>query len=230
MTCDGVWLGNEARETPADGVSLAARLTGGARPTGTGLTRVWSLHTPLAPADLPVVTVRVHHALRTTASDGVGLGDETWQAPTDGVALTVGGAGGPGATGARLAGVQNGASDLRAGVGGEAWGTLAEGPALLGDTHRVLATGVGLAGVGHHTALLRGWVWHQAFGALAGRLSFLGNTHGAGTTGVRVAGVAPRCGLVVGQWRLSGLVQAGVGAAVEAAETPVRAVQVCHSY
>ena len=103
--CDGVWLGHQAGETPADGVALIAGLTGGAGPTGTGLARVWLLHTSLAPADLPVVTVGVHHALRTTASDGVGLGDETWQAPTDGVALTVGGAGGPGATGARLAGV-----------------------------------------------------------------------------------------------------------------------------
>ena len=115
--CDGVWLRHQAWETPADGVALAAGLTGGAGPTGTGLAGVWPLHTSLAPADLSVVTVRVNHALRTTASDGVGLGDETRQAPADGVAVTVRGAGSTRAARAGLTGVQDGASNLRAGVG-----------------------------------------------------------------------------------------------------------------
>ena len=110
------------------------------------------------------------------------------------------------------------------------WGTLAERSALLWDTHRLLATRVGVAGVGHHTALLGGRVWDQPLRALAGWFSLLGDTHGAGTTGVRVTGVAPGRGLVGGQWGISGLLQTGVGAAVEAAETPVRTVQVSHTH
>ena len=177
------------------------------------------------------MTVRVHHALRATPSDGVRLGHQSRQTPADGVALTVGGAGGAWTTGAGLAGVQEGAPDLRTGVGCEARGTLAERPTLLWDTHRLLAAGVGVAGVGHHTALLGGGVRHQTFRALAGGLSFLGNTHRARATGVGVAGVAPGGDrLVVRQGRVSGLGQTGVGTAVEAAEAPVRTVEVSHAH
>ena len=235
LTCDGVRLGYKARETSTDGVALLTGLTSGAGPTGTWLAGIWSLHTSLAPADLAVVTVRVDHTLRATASDGVWLGDEAGQTPTDGVALGVGGAGGPGTTGAGLAGVQDCTPDLWTGVGAEAWRTLAGGSALLGDTHGVLPTRVGVTGVGHHTALPGGWVGHQALRTLAGGFSLLGNTHGARPTGVGVAGVAPWCGLVGRQgrrgWgRVSGLAQASVGAAVEAAEAPVWTVQVSHAH
>ena len=235
VTCDGVWLGYKTREAPTDGVTLVTWLAGGAGPTRTGLTGVRSLHTSLGPADLTVVTVGVHQALWSTASDGVWLGYKAWQTPTDGVALSVWGTGGPGATGAGLAGVQHGTSHLRTGVRGQAGGTLAEGSALLGDTHGVLATGVGVTGVGHHTAFQGGGVSYQTLRTLAGGFSLLGNTHGAWTTGVGVTGVTPGCWLVGGQWwrwrwRISGLAQTSVGAAIEAAKSPVWTVQVSHTH
>ena len=210
-------------------------LTGGAGPTRTGLAGVRSLHTSLGPADLTVVTVRVDQALWTTASDGVRLGYQARQTPTDGVALSVGGTGGPGSTGAGLAGVQHGTSHLWTGVRGQAGGTLAEGSALLWDTHGVLATRVGVTGVGHNTALRGGGVPHQTLRTLAGGFSLLGNTHGAWTTGVGVTGVTPGCWLVGGQWwrwwrRVPGLAQTSVGAAIEAAKSPVWTVQVSHAH
>ena len=208
-------------------------LTGGAGPTRTGLAGVRSLHTSLGPADLTVLTVRVHQALWATASDGVRLGDEARETPTDGVALSVGSTGGSWATGAGLAGVQHGTSDLWTGVRGEAWGTLAERSALLGDTHGLLTTGVRVTRVGHHTALRGCGVPYQALRTLTGGFSLLGNTHGTRTTGVWVTGIAPGCWLVGRQWRrrVPGcLAKTGVGATIEAAKSPVRTVQVGHAH
>jgi len=55
---------------------------------------VWSFNTLLLATNVPILTVRVNHTLRSTASDGVWLGDEAREAPTDRVASDVWGAGG----------------------------------------------------------------------------------------------------------------------------------------
>merc|ERR1719192_453622 len=106
--------------------------------------------------------------LWATACDGVWLGNEAREAPADGVTVTVWSTGCSWSTGTGLAGVPHRASYLRTGVRLETLWTLAEGPALLGDTHGVLPAGVGVAGVGDNTALLGGGIRDQALGTLAG--------------------------------------------------------------
>ena len=59
--------------------------TDSSRATGTGNTGVWLLHTSLALTDIAAATVWVSHTLRTTACDGVRVGDEAWLTSTDGV-------------------------------------------------------------------------------------------------------------------------------------------------
>ena len=104
--------------------------------------------------------------------------------------------------------------------------------AYLRDAHGVSAARIGVTGIGDNTALGRGGVGYQTLWTLASGLPLLGNTHGPGTTGVGVTGIPPGCRGVIGgqgsrrgRGRLSG---AGVGAAIKAAEAPVRAVEVRH--
>ncbi len=56
---DGVWLGDEAVQAPADGVAVAAGDARGARAAGAGLARVGPLHALLLPAHQPVRAVGV---------------------------------------------------------------------------------------------------------------------------------------------------------------------------
>ena len=173
--------------------------------------------------------VRVDLTLWSTARDGVRFGHQSRQTPADGVTLGVRSAGGARPTRTRLAGVPHGAPYLRAGVGLQTFRTLAEGSPLLGDAHGVLTTRVGVTWVGHNAALLGSGVWHQPLGTLAGGAPFLWYTHGAGSAGVWITRVT-RCGLVGRLRRVSSLRQAGVGAAIEAAEAPVGAVEVRHAH
>ena len=63
-------------------------------PAGVWRAGVWSFNTLLLATNVPILTVRVNHTLRSTASDGVWLGDEAREAATDRVASNVRGAGG----------------------------------------------------------------------------------------------------------------------------------------
>ena len=72
---------------------------------GTGNTGVRLLHTSLALTDVAAATVRIHQALRSTPRDGVGVGDETWLTPTDGVARPGESTLGSGTTGGGVAGL-----------------------------------------------------------------------------------------------------------------------------
>jgi len=83
---DCVGLGDEAGLTPTDWVASKVDSADGSRTTGTWNTGIRLLHTSLALTDVAAATVRIHQALRTTACDGVGVGDETWLTSTDGVA------------------------------------------------------------------------------------------------------------------------------------------------
>ena len=104
--------------------------------------------------------------------------------------------------------------------------------AYLGDAHGVSAARIGVTGIGDNTALGRGGVGYQTLWTLASGLPLLGNTHGPGTTGVGVTGIPPGCrGVIGGQGSRRGrgsLSGAGIGAAIKAAEAPVRAVEVRH--
>ena len=58
LTCDGVRLGYQSRETPADGVTLVTWSACRAWTAGTGVTGVRLLHTSLVPADVSVLTLQ----------------------------------------------------------------------------------------------------------------------------------------------------------------------------
>ena len=64
------------------------------RPAGVWRAGVWSFNTLLLATNVSILTVRVNHTLRSTASNGVWLGDESGEAPTDRVASDVRRAGG----------------------------------------------------------------------------------------------------------------------------------------
>ena len=188
--------------------------------------------------------------MRVTASltcDGVRLGHQPRQTSADGVAVPVGGAGGAGAAGTGVAGVGLGALELGGGVRHEALGALAEWPAFLAmetnhikaksnnmlylrNTHGVATARVGVTWIRDDAALGRCWVGDETFRTFAGGFPLLGNAHGARSTGVGITGVSSRCGGVIrgegSRLGRGGLPGASVGAAVEAAEAPVRAVQV----
>ena len=57
------WFGHEARETPADGVTLGVGGAGGAGAAGAGLAGVGPFYTALVAAHEAVLAVGVHHAL-----------------------------------------------------------------------------------------------------------------------------------------------------------------------
>jgi len=104
-TGDGVRVGDETRLAPANGIARASYGTNCAGATGRWEARVWLLDTSLVPADQSPLAVWVPHTLRATAGDGVRLGNETWLAGADGVALRVRVAQGSRATGVWKAGV-----------------------------------------------------------------------------------------------------------------------------
>ena len=87
---DGVRVGNETRLASADGIARPGNGTNCPRATGRWDTRVRLLDTSLVPADQASLAVWVPQTLRAAASNGVRLGDETWLAGADGVALGVG--------------------------------------------------------------------------------------------------------------------------------------------
>ena len=66
LTCDGVRLGDEAGKTPTDGVTINVGSAGGARAAGTGVARIWLLHTPLVTANISILAIWVNDTLRTT--------------------------------------------------------------------------------------------------------------------------------------------------------------------
>ena len=104
--CDGVRLGDVGGQAPADGVPSPRHCALSVGPAGAGGARVRLLNTPLALADVASLAVRVPHTLWPTAGDGVRLGDQPRVAPTDGVAIEVKSAAGPGTAGAGVAGVR----------------------------------------------------------------------------------------------------------------------------
>ena len=104
-TGDGVRVGDETRLTPADGIARASNGTDCPRATGRWEARIWLLDTSLLPADQSPLAVWVPHTLRATAGDGVRLGNETWLAGADSIALRVWVAEGSRATGVWKAGV-----------------------------------------------------------------------------------------------------------------------------
>ena len=63
LTCDGVRLGHQPRQTSADGVTVPVGAAGGAWAAGAGVTRVRPLHTALVSAHQAVLAVRVNNAL-----------------------------------------------------------------------------------------------------------------------------------------------------------------------
>lgn len=86
---DGVWLGDVVGQASADGVAIGSHRALGVRPTGTWVARVRLDHTPLALTDVAALAIGIPHALRSTASDSVRLGNETRLATTDGVSSKV---------------------------------------------------------------------------------------------------------------------------------------------
>jgi len=117
-------------------------------------TGVWSFNTLLLATNVPILTVRVNHTLRSTAYDGVRLGDEARKAPTDRVASDVRGAGG----GARvncttrvwIARIRLRALNERMRLGPislKSLPALAHGQALLGNAHGSWVTRAGNARV-----------------------------------------------------------------------------------
>ena len=85
----------------ADHASLAGAVTTvpivagrvGERTAGVRVARIRLLSTTVVLADVAVPTIGVNNTLRTAASDGVGLGDEVRETPTDGGVVMVGGTG-----------------------------------------------------------------------------------------------------------------------------------------
>jgi len=104
-TGDGVGVGDEASLTPADGIARTGNGTDRPGATGGRDARIRLLHTSLISADQPPLAVWVPHTLRATAGDGVRLGNETWLAGADGIALWVWVAEGSRAAGVWKAGV-----------------------------------------------------------------------------------------------------------------------------
>jgi len=102
---NGVRLGYQSLLTPANWVSQAVDHASGPWPARRWVAWVWLLDAALVVADEAPLAVRIPHAFWPAASDGVRLGDEVGDAPTDGVAVGALGAGGVGATGGGVAGV-----------------------------------------------------------------------------------------------------------------------------
>ena len=67
LTCDGVRLWDEARQTPTDGVTINVGSTGGAGTTRTGVAWVWLLYTPLVTAHMAILAIWINDTLGTTA-------------------------------------------------------------------------------------------------------------------------------------------------------------------
>ena len=86
---DGVRLGNVVGEASTDGVAIRGHRALGVRPTGAWVAWVRLDHTPLALTDVTALAIGIPHALRSTASDGVRLGNETRLATTDRVSSKV---------------------------------------------------------------------------------------------------------------------------------------------
>jgi len=111
-------------------------------PAGVWRAGVWSFNTLLLATNIPILTVRVNHTLRSTASDGVWLGDEAREAPTDRVASDVRGAGGSAGVnrtaGVRIARIRLRTLDQRVWlrpISLKALPALAHGQTLLGNAH-----------------------------------------------------------------------------------------------
>lgn len=112
------------------------------------------LNTLLLATNVPVLTVGVDHTLRSAACDGVWLGDEAREAPTDGVASKVRGAGCSArvncTTRVWIARIRLRALDERVGFGSislKPLPALAHGQALLGNAHGSRVTRAGNARV-----------------------------------------------------------------------------------
>ena len=117
-------------------------------PAGVWRAGVWSFNTLLLATNVSILTVRVNQTLRSTASDGVWLGDEAREAPTDRVASDVRGAGGSAGVnctaGVRIARIRLRALDERVRfrtISLKSLSTLAHGQALLGNAHGSWVTG-----------------------------------------------------------------------------------------
>jgi len=104
-TGDCVRIGDETSLTSADGIARAGDGTNCSGTTGRWEAGIWLLDTSLVPADQSPLAVWVPHTLRATAGDGVRLGNETWLAGADGIALWVWVAESSRATGVWKAGV-----------------------------------------------------------------------------------------------------------------------------
>ena len=72
---------------PADGVSQAVDHTCCPGATWRRVARVWLFNTTLVFTDKAPITVRIPHALRTTSSDCIWLGNVVGNTPADGIAV-----------------------------------------------------------------------------------------------------------------------------------------------
>lgn len=134
-TCDSVRFRDEAGQTFADWITVPVGRARGSGSAGRRVARIWLLHALLVLANIAVVTVGVHHALRAATSDGIRLRDEASQAATDGITVPVGGARGARSARGRVAGVTDFASNFGCGVRDQTFRTLAGRLSLVGDAH-----------------------------------------------------------------------------------------------
>jgi hypothetical protein len=74
---DGVRLGDQALQAPADGVAELVGHAHGSRTAWRRVARVRFFHTPLVGADVSSAAVGVHGALWLASGDRVRVGDET---------------------------------------------------------------------------------------------------------------------------------------------------------
>ena len=134
-TCDSVRFRDEAGQTFADWITVPVGRARGSGSAGRRVARIWLLHALLVLANIAVVTVGVHHALRAATGDGIRLRDEASQAATDGITVPVGGARGARSARGRVAGVTDFASNFGCGVRDQTFRTLAGRLSLVGDAH-----------------------------------------------------------------------------------------------
>lgn len=104
-TSDGVWLGDQLSQAPADGVAKLVCHAHGSGSTWGWVAWVGLLNAPLVLADVAPLTVWVTDALGSTASNGVRLGHKSRLTSADGVSKVVDHASGSRATRRWVAGI-----------------------------------------------------------------------------------------------------------------------------
>jgi len=146
-TCDGVWLGDQTRDTFTDRVASTIRGAGGSRPTGGRITGIRFLHASLTFAHKTVFAVWVDSALRSTACNSVWLGYQARLASADWVSVFVRGAGGSWTTGTGVTRIPHRALYLWGWVWHKTFWALAEWSPFLRNTHSITPTRIWITGI-----------------------------------------------------------------------------------